>query len=125
MTVLKFSGVVTFDAPGKDRSADPDVPFIGGFNVIGEVNKVAWKGAVTVAIGDERFTGDLEAWEGMRGWSEYTPGEPAELFVKSDDAPPPERKWMSRGHNIMDILWRHEAEPVTMWVADEPINTLE
>ena len=106
MTVLKFHGIVTIDGT--------NTPIIGGCDVINHIWDTFVVGgvkAVTVAIGDSRFSGDLDAWYETEGYSEYTPGDPAKLTVGP--------------HNILPILERHEGKTVTMWIADEPINTLE
>jgi len=101
--ILRFEGVV---------EEFPTGITIGGRDIIKEIANAPFDGKVTVAIGDERFHGDLDAWEELRGYNEWTPGEPATITV---------------GHNnILRILEDHyNGEVVTMWVADEPVNTLE
>jgi hypothetical protein len=66
---------------------------------------------VYVALGDEQFNGDLYTDEGSSGYSEWTPGEPAEL--------------MAGDHDIFARLWQMEDKVVTLWISDEPINTLD
>lgn len=108
MTILKFQGVVD----DFDFKLDSDNFYsVGGRDIIREVNNADFSGPVTVAIADATFTGDLDCWEGSPGYSEYTPGDPAELSVGP--------------HNILEILDRHKGQEVTLWIADEPINTLE
>lgn len=111
MTILKFKGLVNthcgWEAPGEF--------LIGQTNVIRVVNDMWMKGEirdrVTVAIADERFTGDLYALNGVEGYSEWTPGYVAELTVGP--------------HNLIEILDRYHGQRITMWIADEPFNTLE
>jgi hypothetical protein len=111
MTVLKFQGkVATGD---RCRVAYEDEQdgwiYIGDRDLVEEVARTKWAGPVTVAIGDDRFSGDLVAEEGW-GYSEYTPMDPDELKVGP--------------HNILEILDGHEGEEVTVWVADEPVDLL-
>jgi hypothetical protein len=111
MTVLKFQGkVATGD---RYRVAYEDEQdgwiYIGDRDLVEEVARTKWAGPVTVAIGDDRFSGDLVAEEGW-GYSEYTPMDPDELKVGP--------------HNILEILDGHEGEEVTVWVADEPVDLL-
>ena len=108
MTILKFKGVVeTYDfclESANDYS-------IGGVDFIAKIVATPFDSPVTVAIADERFTGDLDCSEGLQGYSEYTPGEPADLCVGP--------------HNILKILDRYDGKEITLWIADEPINMLE
>lgn len=108
MTILKFRGVVnTFDL----HLASGSMCSIGGTDFIRQIHEAPFGGAVTVVIADSTFDGDLSCWEGSRGYGEYTPGDAAELTVGP--------------HNILEILDRYNGQGVTMWVADEPINTLD
>lgn len=107
MTILIFKGIV--------KEHDPDLESgnwysIGGVDFIEVIDETPFNGPVTLAIADERFTGDLDCTEGLEGYSEYTPGEAPELKVGP--------------HNILDILDRYEGQEITLWIADEPINTL-
>lgn len=113
MTVLRFKGVYADDGPddGGGRGGSLLSVWIGGANLIEAVEAVKWSGPVTVAIADETFTGDLYADEGSRGYSEWTPGDPATLTVGP--------------HDIRRILDRYEDQEITVWIADEPINTLD
>lgn len=101
MMILKFEGKY-------DGYAWPET--IGGRDFLRELSDAKFNGSVTLAIADERFDGDLYAYGGQPGYSEYTPAEPAELTVGP--------------HNMMDILDRYQGKIVTLWVADEPVNTL-
>jgi hypothetical protein len=112
MTVLKFQGKVTTGNAcrvGYEDERDGWI-HIGDRDLLADVEEVKWSGPVTVAIGDDRFTGDLVAEEGW-GYSEYTPVDSDELKVGR--------------HNILEILDRREGEEVTVWIADEPVNLLE
>jgi hypothetical protein len=103
---LRFDGVV--DAWG-DQPDGAERLTIGGRWVVSEINEsFPFNTAVTVAIADERFTGALDADVGMRGYSEWTPGEPSQLTVGP--------------HSILDVLQRYDGQTVTMWVADEPVD---
>lgn len=103
--ILHFEGVV---------ESTYETVLIDGRNVIEEIHK-AWPGddwpTVTVALGDERFTGDLDAWEGLRGWSEWTPG--ALPVLKAGE------------HDVWDRLDDLEGQEVQLWISDEPVNTLD
>lgn len=114
MTVLKFHGIAEIKWIGglRDKGDYEDQPCVGDDELIPAVEAAFKNGQqVTVAIGDERFTGDLDAWKGMCGWSEYTPADPAQLRVGP--------------HNLIDIIDRLEGQEITVWIADEPINTLD
>jgi hypothetical protein len=117
MTILRLHGTVDWDR-SDNAVASGYVPHIGGVDVIAAIEEsfdTAFGSnpkRVTVAIADERFTGDLYSDCGVLGWSEYTPSEPAALTVGP--------------HNLLAILERFdEDEAITLWVADEPINTLD
>lgn len=88
---------------------------IGGVNLFDAITETFGTGGgtkpVTIAIADERFTGDLTAWEGMQGYSEYTPAEPPELMVGY--------------HNIWQKLQAMEGERLTLWISTHPINLLD
>lgn len=107
MTILKFQGIVDTADYRLDSENDHS---IGGVDLIRAINQTEWSGPVTIALADETFNGDLDCWEGSRGYSEYTPGSAAELKVGP--------------HNILRILERYDGQTVTLWIADEPINTL-
>lgn len=108
MTILKFKGVVEmWDSNLKSENNYS----IGGVDFIAKIQSTAFNGPVTIAIADDRFTGDLYCSEGLKGYSEYTPSEPADLDVGA--------------HNILKILGRYDGQEITLWIADEPINTLE
>jgi hypothetical protein len=118
MTVLKLTGQVQLgDAYRVDRDELDGAVHIGGVDVLKAVGEAFLDGRdngtipkVTVAIADERFTGDLEYEYGW-GYSDYTPMDPDELNVGP--------------HNIIDYLTKLEGQTITLWVADEPFNTLE
>lgn len=103
--ILKLTGIV--DTP--DGTSHGKYT-IGGVDVIDAIERADWAGPVTVAIADETFDGDLDAWHGVAGYSEYTPGDPAFLTVGP--------------HDLLAVLERYDSEMVTLWVADEPVNTL-
>jgi hypothetical protein len=106
--ILKFQGIVKeYDL----ALASENIYTIGGVDFIHEINAAGFDGLVTVAVADQSFSGDLDCWEGSAGYSEYTPGEVPELSIGS--------------HNILEIIERHVSQSITLWVADEPINTLE
>uniref|UniRef100_A0A6M3KR62 Uncharacterized protein n=1 Tax=viral metagenome TaxID=1070528 RepID=A0A6M3KR62_9ZZZZ len=100
--ILKWHGIV--EDPFHGITVD-------GHYIVAEVWDAHFPGKVTVIIADKSFSGDLEAFEEMRGYGEYTPGEPEELTVGP--------------HDIIEILRRYEGQVVTLWIADEPVNTLE
>jgi len=106
VTILKFDGVV------KDRLASDGIYrlFIGERDIIKEIKRAEFKGQVTIALGDEGFTGDLHTWVGAKGYSEYSPGESGELEVGD--------------HDVYSRLSGLEGHVVTLWIADEPVNTL-
>jgi hypothetical protein len=108
---LVFSGVVL---RGDDHRADRcdlnGSVWVGGRDVVAEVEGVCWSGPVTVAVADERFTGDLAVEMGW-GYSEFTPIDRDRLSVGP--------------HNLISVIERLEGQDITVWIADEPINVLE
>lgn len=103
MTILRFEGIVDADFEGLS---------IGERDVIVEIQKTSFTGPVTVALADEKFTGDLEIYDGTSSYSEWTPGDPAGFFVG--------------GHDVLDRLEEYyNGKVVILWIADEPINTLD
>lgn len=130
MTVLKLNGPLSVrEVPYLGGPETTDAPFIGEVDVITEVLSTFPYGShVTVAIADERFDGDVHADHGSVGFSEYTPGDPAEFFLKNPDGPDELYPYLSsisdRGHDIFERLSDLEGQTITLWVADEPINTL-
>jgi hypothetical protein len=107
VTELRFDGLVEYDEYG-----NPPTPKIGGRDVIEEVIETfgyAHK-PVTVSLADERFTGDLFADEGSMGYSEWTPGDPSKLCVGD--------------HDVLARLEELNGKTATLWIADEPVNTL-
>lgn len=115
MTVLKFSGEVqTGDTCRVSYDDDDDeingAIHIGGRDVVDEVANERWSGPVTVAIADARFTGDLSVDHGW-GYSEYTPVDSDTLTVGA--------------HDIIALIEAAGASgPVTVWIADEPVDLL-
>lgn len=106
MTILKFQGKVEI------RDRNPVLVLIDDRDVVAELDwGRRFNGPVTVAFADQHFTGDLDAEQGLSGYSEWTPGEPTVFTIG--------------GHDILDLLERYEDQEITLWVADEPINTLE
>ena len=104
--ILKFQGIVsTSDYENYSNRS------IGGVDFMEKIEETTFKGPVTIAIADQTFTGDLYCDEGTPGYSEFTPGDPAELTLGP--------------HDILDIIDRYDGQTITLWVADEPINTLE
>jgi len=114
VTVLKFSGVLNIKSSG-----DPGGEvFIGERDVFAEVSEVFADGTrVYVALADEYFDGDLYAEDGIQGYSEWTPGEACQLKIGKHDLV----------QRLDDIFWKAAPRDVavTLWVADEPVNTLE
>jgi hypothetical protein len=110
--IKKFKGKIEFGDSCRVGNDDLDGAIhIGGVDVIAELEPKEFNGKVTVAIADQRFTGDLSVDMGW-GYSEYTPMESDELTVGA--------------HDILKTLRQYEAgQEITLWVADEPINTLE
>lgn len=108
MTILKFKGKVDF----WPESGDCDFT-VDSRDVIAEVMETFGYGGnkVYCALADETFEGDLDIDTYMRGYSEWTPGESSQLTVGP--------------HDIRYRLSRFDGENVTLWIADEPVNTLE
>ena len=111
--ILKFDGAIAF---GDAYRVDEDDALngsvhIGGRDVLDEVANAGFANPVTVAIADERYNGDL-AYEIGWGYSEYTPVDEDKLTVGP--------------HDLITLLGRYkEGEIVTLWIADEPFNTLD
>jgi hypothetical protein len=110
--ILKFEGIVS---TGDDyRCSDDDDKngsvFIGNEDVVEKIENANFQKPVTVAIADERFSGDLAVETGW-GYSEYTPMDPDILIVGD--------------HDLIDILARYTGQKITMWIADEPVNVLD
>lgn len=109
MTVLQFKGLVeSGDAFRCDDEEEPGAVLIGDQDVVGLIAQTTFTGPVTVAIADQRFTGDSLTADLGWGYSEYTPMDADELRVGD--------------HDLLAILDRHVGKEVTMWVADEPID---
>ncbi|KKN69383.1 hypothetical protein LCGC14_0441100 [marine sediment metagenome] len=105
---LRLEGVVSFDWGGEDGGGEIK---IGEWGLICEILKLFKSGVkVTIAIMDETFDGELFADVGCGGYSEWTPGDPAELKVGP--------------HNIFYELRRFEGKKVTVVVAEGPVNLL-
>lgn len=67
---------------------------------------------VTVAIADRTYGPDYLSLDGgMRGYSEYTPQEPASLFAGP--------------HNLLDVLRRYDGKDTAVWVSGYPVNVWE
>lgn len=97
MSTLKFEGVVRLGNPCR-TGPDPNVNgaiFIGNSDFVGEV-ETNFDGNVTVRIGEARFAGDLFV---ITGWG-------------SD-------RLRVAGHDIIEILERHEGKRVTVWVSGD------
>lgn len=106
MTILRYEGVV-------DVHYDKDL-WIGGVNVIEDIRSrdLDFDKPVTIAFADERFTGDLYAWESDPGYSEWTPGWDAEFSIDT--------------HDLLERLEKeYDGKKIILWIADEPINTLD
>lgn len=104
MTILRFEGIV--------KVGYEDNIFIDDTEVIREILSFDFDNElVTVAFADETFNGDLEAYPELAGYSEWTPGSPAEFTVGE--------------HNIIEAMRRYEGQRIILWMADEPINTLD
>lgn len=108
--ILKFQGRVEMGDSCRVSDEDENGSVrIGDVDFVDKVGETTFRSPVTVAIADERFAGDLELEYGW-GYSEYTPMEADKLQVGE--------------HDILQILERYEGKEITVWVADEPINTL-
>lgn len=108
---IEFSGILTTgDSYRVDTDEDEGSILIDGVDVLDAVTGTKFDGPVTVAFGDERFTGDLDTDLGL-GYSEYTPMDPD--------------KWTVGTHDLIKILSAHEGKPVRLVIADEPVNMLE
>jgi hypothetical protein len=112
VTILRFDGIVTRgeDPCRVDSQETQGAVRVGDRDLVEEVSETTWSGPVTVALADERYSGDL-AYELGWGYSEYTPMDADELTVGP--------------HDVIEILLRHEDKSLTVWVADEPFNTLD
>lgn len=107
MTILKFDGKLA--CVWGDHSMFLS---IGGRDVFAAVRAAEFSGPVTVAVGDMSFTGDtLYVDTGSPDYSEFTPGSPAEFVIGK--------------HNIFPLLEDMDGQTVTLWIADEPFNTLD
>lgn len=105
MTTLKIEGKVS-------ARNDVESIFIGETDIIDKINEAfPVNQRVFVALGDERFDGDLFALRGVEGYSEWTPPIASEFLVGESD--------------IRDRLIDREGEVVVFWISDEPINTLD
>lgn len=113
MTILKFHGELVFGNGYRNSESADDLDgsiHIGGADVLSQIANVQFNGPVTVAIADERYSGDL-AYELGWGYSEVTPVDDDKLTVGP--------------HDIIARLNQYEAgQIVTMWIADEPFNRL-
>lgn len=108
--ILKFHGIVTLgDASRSGADEKYGAIYIGDQDVVGVIEETKFKNSVTMAVADKRFSGDLDVDLGW-GYSEYTPMDDDKLTVGP--------------HNIIEILGRYDEQTVTLWIADEPINTL-
>lgn len=108
--ILHFSGIVAIGDNARTGAVEPDCSVtVGGVDVVAAVGEAAWGGPVTVAIADERFSGDLETGFGW-GYSEWTPMEGDKLRIGP--------------HDIIAILEGMEGQAVDVWIADEPANVL-
>lgn len=116
MPILTFTGKVTTGDPYRcsEEGVLPDgAILIAGIDILAEIaggKFSGFAGPVTVGIADERYSGPL-AWESGWGYSEYTPVDEDKLTVGH--------------HNLIEILSRYENQTITLWIADEPFNTLE
>lgn len=110
--IKKFQGILEFgDSSRTDLNEIEGAFLIGGRDVLGELEGTIFASPVTIAIADERFTGDLNIELGW-GYSEWTPVELDTLLVGE--------------HDIIKIVGQHqEGEEITLWVADEPVNIIE
>ena len=104
MTILRFHGVLDSDDYG-----NPQSPTIDGRDILDEITSAFGYRAdgITVGLGNEQFTGQLDADEGMQGFSEWTPGENAKLIIG--------------GYDALDRLEELDGQTVTLVVADEPL----
>lgn len=112
MKALRFEGVVElgdYCRVAFDDELNGSV-HIGGVDVVDAIYEAKFTKAVTVGIADETFDGDLFVDTGW-GYSEYTPMDPDVLKVG--------------GHDLLEILSRHEGKNITVWVSEGPINLLE
>jgi hypothetical protein len=111
--ILKLHGEV--DAPYPDSCE----VYIGKESVTEEIQRAGFDSGhewndppkVLVAIAGEKFAGDLYCLDYEPSWSEWTPGWCCELTVGE--------------HDLVKILHSYHGKVITMYMADEPINTLE
>jgi len=95
------------------RDDNPTRWYIGKTDLIQAIQKrfgYACEKRLTVGLSGGLYVGGLDLSEGHTGYSEWTPGSPAKLFVGP--------------HNVLDVLSEMEGRDVTMWVSDKPINLL-
>lgn len=87
---------------------------IGGVDVLAAVDAAFdHKQVVTLAVchasfPEEKFSGGIYVDLGMRGYSEYTPGEAGDLLTGP--------------HSLRTVLDKSRNQSVTVWIADEPID---
>lgn len=109
--ILEFSGpVILGDASRCTDEGLHGLIWIGNRDVLNEIDGNNFTNPVTVGLADSRYAGDLAYGLGW-GYSEYTPVESDQLTIGP--------------HNLLEILERYEGQAITLWIADEPFNTLE
>ena len=111
--ILRFKGIVKCgDRCRVDESDDSlhGALHIEGRDVIAEIHAAIWRGPVTVATADERWTGQLAVECGW-GYSEHTPMDSDSLKVGP--------------HDLIDIIEKHKGKNIYLWISDEAVNLLE
>ena len=96
------------------RGGNPTEWYIGGVEIIPAIRKkfgYSSEKSVTVGLSGGLFCGGLDLSEGCTGYSEWTPGSAASLFVGP--------------HNVLEVVEEMENREVTMWISDKPINLLD
>jgi hypothetical protein len=107
---INLTGLVT--TGDRWRSADGlrGAVWFGDVDLVSAISEAGFSKPVTVAIMDERYTGDLSVDVGW-GYSEYTPMDPDVLKVGD--------------HDLIEIIGRFEGQQVRVIIADEPVDTSE
>jgi hypothetical protein len=110
--ILTFEGVVEFGDKYRCSEGGDNRGYlwIGGRDVLSEIDAGGWSGPVTVAWADERYSGPL-AYDIGWGYGEYTPVDPDKLTVGP--------------HNILDLIESYSGQQLRLWMSDESFNRLD
>lgn len=104
--ILRFQGLLEADTYG-----NPQTPKIDGRDVLDEITTAFGyeKEGITVGLGNEAFSGKLDADGGSTGYSSWTPGENARFYMGNLD--------------VLERLDGMDGENVTLVVTDEPLGS--